>query len=261
MPATHIRFTTHGSGPTRVLVLHDWYCDHTSWDASLPYATTNRFTYVLADLRGYGLSREMTGSYTLEEAASDVVSLANHLGWTSFSLLGHSMSSVVVQRVVQIIPARIARIVVVTPVPPTGMRLGPEVVNALRSLALATDEERFAVVSARWGTRLAETWIRYKLTRWRETASPVAVASYVTLWACTDISDRANGIDTPMLIIAGAQDALPFQMAALKASMLPYYPSATLLQFGESGHYPMQEQPPLLMTTVERFLGQAGGTA
>jgi hypothetical protein len=52
-------FTTYRHGQFRVLVLHDWFCDHSSWDATLSYLTPNRFTYVFADLRGYGLSREI----------------------------------------------------------------------------------------------------------------------------------------------------------------------------------------------------------
>src|SRR5271170_6024896 len=81
MPA-NLGFTSFGTGLIRVLVLHDWFCDHTSWDAALPYLTPERFTYVLADLRGYGASREMEGTYTLEEATSDSIALADHLGWT-----------------------------------------------------------------------------------------------------------------------------------------------------------------------------------
>lgn len=106
------------------------------------------------------------------------------------------------------------------------------------------------------GTRLSETWIRYKLQRWRATAEPEAVAKYLELWGHSDISPGARGVQNPMLIIAAAQDAPPFQAAALEATMLPYYPHARLISLGESGHYPMQEQPPLLTTAVERFLGE-----
>ncbi len=60
-------FTVYGDGSSRVLVLHDWFCDHSSWDATLPYLSPDRFTYVFGDLRGYGLSREIEGANTLRK--------------------------------------------------------------------------------------------------------------------------------------------------------------------------------------------------
>ena len=42
--------------------------------------------------------------------------------------------------------------------------------------------------------------------------------------------------------------------AALNTSRLPFYPNGRLVSLGECGHYPMQEQPPLLATLIERFL-------
>jgi pimeloyl-ACP methyl ester carboxylesterase len=125
-----------------------------------------------------------------------------------------------------------------------------------RSIALADDEQRFSSLSHLWGTRLSETWIRYKLRRWRETSNAAAVAEYVELWGRTDISQGARGIAAPMLIVAAGQDAPPFQSRALEESMLPYYPNARLISIEESGHYPMQEQPPMLATIVERFLSE-----
>jgi len=166
------------------------------------------------------------------------------------------MSGLVVQRVAQLVTDRIERIVAITPVAPAGMGLDAATKDVFRSLALAGDEERYAGLTSMWGTRLSDTWIRYKLRRWRETADPTALAKYVDLWGAADISEGARGIATPMLIVAAAQDAPPFQAAALEASMLPFYPNARLISLGESGHYPMQEQPPLLATAIERFLGE-----
>lgn len=255
MSAT-IGFITHGNGPVRVLVLHDWFCDHSSWDAALPYLTPNRFTYVFADLRGYGLSRDIPGNYTLDEATSDVLALIDHLGWETFSLIGHSMSGLIVQRLAQLAAPRVSRVVAITPVSPAGMGLDAPTVGFLRALALADDQARFSALSSQWGARLSETWVRFKLQRWRETTLPSAAAKYVALWGCTDISHSARGVEVRMLIIAAAQDAPPFQAAALEQTMLPYYPNATLLSFGDSGHYPMQEQPPRLVTEIERFLSE-----
>jgi len=249
-------FASLGNGPVRVMVLHDWFCDHSSWDAALPYLTPDRFTYVFADLRGYGASREIEGAYTLDESATDVLALAGRLGWTQFSLIGHSMSGLVVQRMAQLAPDRIVRLVAITPAPPAGMGLDQATVDLFRSIALANDEERFALVGQMWGARLSETWSRYKLRRWRETSCAEAVAKYVELWGCSDISQGARGIDIPMLIVTGAHDAPPFRAAALATSMLPYYPKAAMMSLGESGHYPMQEQPPMLTTTIERFLSE-----
>lgn len=256
MPAADLGFTSHGNGPIRVLVLHDWFCDHSGWDAALPYLTPARFTYVFADLRGYGASREIEGDYTLEEAAGDAIALANKLGWTHFSLIGHSMSGLIVQRIAQLVPDRIARLVAITPVPPAGMALDRPTVDYFRSIAFADDEKRFAALASMWGGRLSETWIGYKLKRWRETAAPAAAAKYVEWWGSGDVSQGASGIQTPMLIVAAAQDAPPFQAEALGVTMMPYYPNAKLISLGESGHYPMQEQPPLLATLVERFLAE-----
>jgi 3-oxoadipate enol-lactonase len=254
--STELGFTTHGQGPLRVLVLHDWFCDHSSWDATLAYLTPDHFTYVFGDLRGYGASREIEGTNTLDEAAGDAIAIANKLGWTQFSLIGHSMSGLIVQRIAQLAPERIARIVAITPVSPAGMGLPQAAVDHFRAIVFADDEQRFAALSAMWGTRLSETWIRFKLRRWRETVSPAAAAKYVEMWGCSDISQNARGLETPMLVVAAAQDAPPFQAAALEASMLPYYPNARLMSLGESGHYPMQEQPPLLVTGVECFLSE-----
>jgi pimeloyl-ACP methyl ester carboxylesterase len=44
------------------------------------------------------------------------------------------------------------------------------------------------------------------------------------------------------------------EAAALNRSTLPFYPNSRLVSLGECGHYPMQEQPPLLATLIERFL-------
>ena len=69
-----------GTGPVRVVILNDWMCDTSTWDGARPYLDGARFTFALADLRGYGLSRGREGAFTVEECAADVLALAGGLG-------------------------------------------------------------------------------------------------------------------------------------------------------------------------------------
>jgi 3-oxoadipate enol-lactonase len=247
-------FMKLGDGPIRVIALHDWSCDHTSWDTVLPYLTPEQFSYVFADLRGYGASREIAGAHTLDEAATDVIALADRLGWTQFSLVGHSMTGLVVQQIAQLIPDRVLRVVAITPAAPVSMGLDEDSIKFFQSIALASDEERFAMVTSLWGMRLSATWTRYKLQRWRATSDPAAVADYVRMWGTTDISEKVRGLRTRMLIIGAELDAPAFHADALESLMLPYYVNAKVVTLTDCGHYPMQEQPPALATLIEQFL-------
>jgi pimeloyl-ACP methyl ester carboxylesterase len=59
-----------GSGKEKVLVMHNWMGDSTSYDSMLSYLNTDKYTYVFVDLRGYGRSKEMRGTYSVEESSA-----------------------------------------------------------------------------------------------------------------------------------------------------------------------------------------------
>jgi 3-oxoadipate enol-lactonase len=151
----------------------------------------------------------------------------------------------------------VSRVVAITPVPAVGIGLDRATVEVFQAIALGDDQARLAAVGPMWGDRLSATWTKYKLRRWRETVEPRAAAKYVGMWGCENISEGGGGIKTPMLIIAAEKDAPPFQAAALNTSTLPFYPNGRLVSLDDCGHYPMQEQPPLLATLVERFLSES----
>src|SRR5262245_57598382 len=115
---TTLAHALHGRGPSRVVMLHDWLGDRHNWDPVVPYLDEQRFTYVLVDLRGYGESRAIAGDYTVDEAVGDVVALTSLLGWERFAAVGHSMSGLIVQALAAAAPARVSRLVAVTPCPP-----------------------------------------------------------------------------------------------------------------------------------------------
>lgn len=244
-----------GSGAQRVVVLNDWMCDTSTWDDARRYLDGERFTYAFTDLRGYGRSMALPGAFTLAEAASDVLALTGALGWKRFSIIGHSMSTLITLHLAQQHPERVERAVVLTPPPPRGFGGDPAMIEGARALALGDDAMRSAALAPRFGDRLSAGWARYKKARWRATASPEAAAAYVALFARDGLPDPSTVITTPVLALTGEQDAEPMRCAAVTAALSPLCEHLEVVSLPLCGHYPMQEMPPLVVAHVERFLG------
>lgn len=247
-----------GNGPMLVVVLNDWLCDTSTWDGARMYLDRARFTYAFADLRGYGRSKGQSGEFTVLEAASDVLGLADHLRWGRFAIVGHSMSALVALHLAQHHEDRIERTVVLTPPPPTGFGANEAMLAASRELALSDDETRHAAFLRQFGPRLSAGWATFKASRWRASADPAAAAAYVAMFARDGLPEPNAPIGVPVLAITGEQDAPPMRSDAVGRMLAPLCAQFTLTALADSGHYPMQEMPPLTVALVERFLALSG---
>ena len=245
---------TYGNGATGVIVLNDWLCDTSVWDAARAYLDGRQFTWAFTDLRGYGRSQTILGHYTLAEAATDVLEVADFLGWERFAIVGHSMSSLVAMYLAQEQPDSVTSAVVLTPVPPAGMGADDKVLAYLDAVALGDDATRVARLGPTWGERLGPTWTDYKVARWRETAAPRAVAAYARMYARDGLPEPTKKITVPLLAVTGELDAPPMREAAVRASLAPISERLDVVGIAGSGHYPMQEAPPLLCAIIQRFL-------
>jgi pimeloyl-ACP methyl ester carboxylesterase len=243
-----------GSGATRVVIMNDWLCDTSTWHTARALLDVERFTFAFVDLRGYGRSRGRAGAFTLEEAAADLLALVDALGWPRFALVGHSMSSLIALHLAQHHAQRIERVVALTPPPPTGFGADEATLAASRGLALADDAGRRAFFEQQLGSRLSPGWARYKAARWRATADPAAAAGYVAMFARDGLPDASARITMPVLAITGEQDAPPMRREAVLSGLGPLCDELVVTPLVDSGHYPMQELPPLTVALVERFL-------
>jgi pimeloyl-ACP methyl ester carboxylesterase len=243
-----------GAGPTRVIILNDWLCSTSTWDGARAFMDGTRFTFAFTDLRGYGRSQGRSGAFTLVEAASDVLALADALGWLQFSMVGHSMSALIALHLAQHHAERIQRVVVLTPPPPTGFGADEAGVEGSRGLALADDATRLTVFEHAFGTRLSPAWMRYKAAQWRLHADSAAAAAYVAMFARDGLPEPKAPITIPVLAITGEQDAPPMRREAVLLSLGPLCAELVVTPLADSGHYPMQEMPPLTVALVERFL-------
>jgi len=59
------------------MALHGWFGSARGWGSLPDYLDGSAFTYVFPNLRGYGGRRDVTGEFTMAEAAADALALAN----------------------------------------------------------------------------------------------------------------------------------------------------------------------------------------
>lgn len=251
---------TFGAGASAVVVLNDWFGDTSTWDGARAYLDRERFRWVFADLRGYGRSRGLPGKHTLEEAAGDVVALADALGLPRFAIVGHSMSTLVALHLAQRHPDRIERAVVLTPAPPQGFGVDDAALEAIRGAARGDDARRTGAMRRMLGSRLSEGWFRFKVERWRAAADPEAAAGYAAMFARHGLPDPTARIGCPLLAVTGEEDAEVMRCAAVKRFLAPLAERLAVAPLAGCGHYPMQETPPLLVDVIERFLAEGASS-
>ena len=235
-------------------MLNDWLCDTSTWDAARPYLDLEHFSWTFADLRGYGRSRQQSGNFTLLEAANDVLALADSLSWERFAIVGHSMSALVALHLAQHHSNRVVRAVLLTPPPPKGFGGDETALEGARALARADDATRDAVLAQRFGERLSAGFSAFKAAAWRASADPEAAAGYVAMFARDGVPDPTARVHVPVLAVTGEQDAPPMRRDAVVKNLSPLCSQLEVTALADSGHYPMQEMPPLTVALVERFI-------
>lgn len=247
-----IGYETMGQGTHKVLMLHGWFGDHTTFRPLRDALSLDDFTYASVACRGYGLSRHLTGDYSMQEISADVRELADKLGWGEFSLVGHSMGGMAIQRILADAPQRVRKLVAVTPVPASGVPFDADG-WALFEGAAANLDNRRGIIDFSTGNRLSKAWIDHVARYSEETSDRAAFAAYLRAWAKTDFHADIAGKTTPVKVIVGANDAA-LTAEVMKATYLAWYPNAELEVMANAGHYPMNETPVALGTAIEGFL-------
>lgn len=251
--------SVYGQGEEKVMVFHDWMGDAANYEPLIPYLDPVSYTYVFADIRGYGKSRHLAGAYSAEEVTADAFRLANTLGWKHFHVIGHSMTGMAVQRMAvddRISGAkRLKSIIAITPVSADGYPADEGTKKFLWDLIGQRNlsEQGFFALT---GQRLSPAWGRVKTNRHFQTSTEEALKGYYRMWLETDFSAEARKakVDTPFLVIGGRQDLPGFQEAHLRKTFGILYPNVEFTFITDAGHYPMHETPVYLASLIEKYL-------
>ncbi|MBL4596480.1 MAG: alpha/beta hydrolase [Robiginitomaculum sp.] len=249
-----IGYKTIGNGPQKVLFLHGWLSDFTIFDEIIPFFDGDKYTIVFMDYRGYGLSSHLTGNYSIEEIAKDVIELAKELEWEKFHAIGHSMAGMVLQKVACINKGLLISAIAVTPVPASGLSLDADTA-AFFSKSAEDDSVLSNLFDALTGKQYSQTFIKHMTKRARPALSKKAMLGYFDAWTGTDFSKDVATINMKILVIAGELDGA-VSPEFLSSTYLKQLKNVEMKTIGGAGHYPMQETPVRLFTLIENRLNQ-----
>ena len=244
-----------GSGDRHVLAVHGWFGSARGWGSLPDFLDRSTYTYAFMDLRGYGGRKQVTGEFTMEEAAADAIALAGELGWDRFSVNGHSMGAKVAHQMLLQAPERVDKLVGLNPVPANAVPMD-EQGWALFSGAAANAGNRAAIIDFTTGSKLTATFINHVVRHSLENSNQAAFAAYLQAWAKTDFSGKVQpDTSTPVKVIVGVNDP-GLSADVMEQTWLVCFPEAEMTILPDAGHFPMFEAPVSLATSIEEFLGR-----
>jgi len=217
----HHRIDGPASAPV-VVMAHSLGADLRMWD---PQVTTlaRHLRIVRYDLRGHGGTPGGPDGWAIDDLASDVVALLDHLGVDRASFCGLSLGGMVGLALAATAPERVDRLALCC----TAAWLGPPETWHERAAAVRRDGMSAVAdtVLGRWFTPLFAASHADMVGAFRDTLLATDVEGYARSCAAVAAMDqrsRLSAITAPTLVLAAALDpSTPPDMGALIASGIP----------------------------------------
>ena len=245
---TYTDLGPHGTIP--LLFLHGWQADSGTW-AIVMERLAKRHRTIAIDLRGFGQSNTAPGPYRVENFADDLSALVAELDLDPLVAIGHSMGAAVAQRFAIDRPDAIEGLVLVAPVPASGVAFSPKVVEMLRGIAGNATNANAWLAQLTYREPPLEI---ITLMRRAAAAVPVPVAlESLDSWRSLAFEDEAATIETPTLVLAPEHDN-PMTPAFAKAKVADVIAGSAFEIVRGSGHYAPLERPGDLAASIERFV-------
>ncbi|MGB3750050.1 MAG: alpha/beta hydrolase [Arcobacteraceae bacterium] len=240
-----------GTGTKKIIFLHELMGNYQNYEPIFPYLDTEKFTFIFVDLRGYGLSKDMKGEYSCDEASNDVKNLISFLDLDEVIVLAHSMSTMIAQKIA-LIDDRVSKLILITPIPASGVKL-PEIVEKSLLKDMAKNESKIEEIVYSASKRYNATWAKNRIKMGYEASTVEARVGYMKMYMHTDFSDEVHNIKIPIKIIVGKYDFPIFGLKLVSKLFTHYYDDVEIIECQEAGHYPMIECPVYFASKIEEF--------
>ena len=259
-----LEYFPHGAGPERVVFIHGFQASARIWRMTQEALPTDRYTSIAINNRGAGGSEAPADErdYSVGIFASDAFELVEQLGWTDFTLVGHSLGGATAAQFAVDHPGLLKGLVLLDPADPDGRDLpaGTDLdalidrqMAALRSSAAGgSSDDQVAGVGAS-GVDVPADLLRALAADIRAAPEQRLRGSLRSMLNIR-IGDRVKDLTMPVLLAGGDADALipPKVMLATWAKL----PPGSGLHFWHGiGHSPNLDCPMELAALLQRFIG------
>jgi len=231
-----LAYARRGKGNPLVL-LHGYPLDHHLWDEVVPLLD-DTFDVILPDLRGFGKSTTADSSDTMEDYASDIAGLLDHLNIQKAAIVGHSMGGYVALAFARLYPERVSGLGLVSSqvlADPPDRKEG-----RYKSAADVSENGIGSVVETMTPKFTSDEKLQAVARASMERQPPAAyIGALKAMAGRMDSTPLLSSFKHPVVIVHGDADALiPIERAReVKAAL----PQAHLVEIGSAGHMPMME--------------------
>ena len=243
-----------GTGKKNIIVLHELMGNYKNYEPTFTYLDTDSFTYIFVDLRGYGLSKEIEGNYSCNEASNDIKNLITHLALDDVTLLAHSMSTLIAQKIA-LIDARVSKLILITPIPPSGIKI-PQIAQDKLINEMSENKNKIEEIVYSASKRHNKIWAKTRIKMAYEASTLSARVGYMKMYLETDFSNEVENINIPIKIIVGKYDFPIFGIKSITKLFSNYYNNLEIIECQEAGHYPMLECPVYFASKIEEFVNK-----
>jgi non-heme chloroperoxidase len=220
-----------GSGPPLVL-LHGWMMDRRVFADVLPSLSSERRT-IVPNLRG---TEGAVDDYSIDAYVTDVLALADRLSLSTFGLLGHSFGGQLAQNVAARAGERVTKLLLVNPVPTTGLPLPEEMAAHFRG-AGGNAAALAGILDGVCVSLPAAT--RERLLGIAVEQSPKTIAGCFNTWS----SGRPDALEIRCATHVLGTDDPVITRELLEAQVVGRIPGAKSAYIPKTGHYPLCESP------------------
>ncbi len=243
VPGATIHYEEAGSGPP-VLLVNGSGTDLRQKPGPLDWPIREHFSVLAYDHRGLGQSTpdDPGQQPTMADFAADAIALCDHVGWTTFGVVGISFGGMVAQEIALAAGPRVSRLVLgCTSSGGAGGASYP-----LHEVWRLPDDERMTRMAEVMDTRAASNSefrdaLRAFMSGGTEYAPPPeGLARQLEARRLHDTWDRLPSVTVPTLVAAGRHDGIaPLSNAEALANQIP----EAILQVFEGGHGFFMEDP------------------